>query len=488
MRKLIFISAFLFISLFANAHSGKARFHAIIDTDGAADDLRAICMLLGNREVEVLAITTSEGALTSPAAALKTTALLHHFYHEGIPVGTGRPLNIKAPAWRQQSEQINWGDTVGIAVAKQSARDLIIRTLEDEEEKVVFICLGALTNLSDVLNAKPQLKERIDRVIWYNNSAKPLNGTNYDADRTSAGKVLASGVKVEIISANEKLPLVIDDTYVNMVAGVDNGYAKKIAETHSNGVLKQVVTAKHMKAWDDLAVVYLFAPELFTVTNTGKSVTAYTLTTTDAIAQAKNTIVQVLTGKPDSETRVFFGFPETPELYAADVAPAVKDIVARHGRSEWRAGVLTNELHGHLGIYAIIGVKMGIRAREYFNIGVDDIVVVSYAGSTPPISCMNDGLQVSTGATIGHGLISVAAGEAVRPEATFSFKGKTIRLKLKPAYAQQIRRNVEEGIRLHGNLTEPYWQHIRELAIRYWLEFDRHEMFEMTVAEPQTGI
>ena len=32
------------------AHSGKARFHVIIDTDGAPDDLRALVMLLGNRE------------------------------------------------------------------------------------------------------------------------------------------------------------------------------------------------------------------------------------------------------------------------------------------------------------------------------------------------------------------------------------------------------------------------------------------------------
>jgi pyrimidine-specific ribonucleoside hydrolase len=166
-------------------------------------------------------------------------------------------------------------------------------------------------------------------------------------------------------------------------------------------------------------------------------------------------------------------------LFAPDIAPLVKDIVTRHGHSEWRAGALANELHGHLGIYAIVGVKMGIRAREYFNIGVDDVVVTSYAGQHPPVSCMNDGLQVSTGGTIGHGLLTVVTGEPVRPEASFSFKGKTLRMKLKPAYAQQIRKDVEEGIRLHGNLTEPYWQYVRELALGYWLEFDRREMFEM---------
>ena len=44
----VILSAFLAP---CHAHSGKARFHAVVDTDGAADDLRTLCMLLGNREV-----------------------------------------------------------------------------------------------------------------------------------------------------------------------------------------------------------------------------------------------------------------------------------------------------------------------------------------------------------------------------------------------------------------------------------------------------
>ena len=137
-------------------------------------------------------------------------------------------------------------------------------------------------------------------------------------------------------------------------------------------------------------------------------------------------------------------------------------------------------MHGHLGIYATIGVKMGIRAREYFNIGVDDIRVVTRAGNRPPVSCMNDGLQVGTGASLGHGLIVVDTCAPPRPEARFTFKDKSIRLALKPAYAERIRRDVQRGIALHGDLTEPYWQYIRELALKYWCEFDRHEIFDLT--------
>jgi pyrimidine-specific ribonucleoside hydrolase len=480
MRRLLFVGiCWLTGCLFAAAHSGKARFHVLIDTDGAADDLRAICMLLGNREVEVLSVTTSEGALTPSVAARKVTALLRHFHHEGIPVGTGRPLNLPPPAWRPHSEEALWGDTAHLTVSRQKAADLLIHTIENEDERVTFLCLGTLTNLRDALDERPELKKRIEQVIWYSSSAQPLQGANYDADPVSADRVLASGIPVRIVSAAGQYPLPIDAQYLEMISGIAQEYARQIVRTHSAGAFRPAVASGHMQAWDDWTVVYLFAPELFDSVAVAPAVTAHRPADARSIARARETIVRILTGKPDSESRVFYGFPEDPGLYAEDVAPAVRDILARHGQSEWRAGVLTNELHGHLGIYAIIGVKMGIRAREYFNIGVDDIEVTSYAGSRPPVSCLNDGLQVSTGATLGHGLIRVSPEQNIRPEATFTFKDKTLRLRLKPAYAQQIRRDVEDGIRLYGDLTEAYWTYIRTLAVRYWQMFDRHEIFEM---------
>lgn len=46
-------------------------------------------------------------------------------------------------------------------------------------------------------------------------------------------------------------------------------------------------------------------------------------------------------------------------------------------------------------------------APKYFGIRVE-----SYAGDLPPVSCMNDGLQLATGCTFGKGNIrNVGAGE-----------------------------------------------------------------------------
>lgn len=464
----------------AHAHSGKARFHMIIDTDCAADDLRTLCMLLGNREVEVLAVTTSEGALPPRESARRVAALLDAFHHQGIPVGEGRSTDAPAPAWRTRSERIEWGDTAAARRPFPSACDLLTETIESESERVVIVALGALTNIDDAITATPALAERIERVIWYNDSADPLSGANYDADRQAAENMLASGVEMVVVSADPARPITITPRLIDSVAAISTSYARKIADTHRSAPLAEAVAEGHLKAWDDLAAVYLFAPELFESSAVNDAVTHCRLGSgTEPAAEAQ--IVAILRGKPDTESRVFYGFPVRHDAYAQDVIPIIDEAIDRHGPSEWRAAVLTNELHGHLGIYATIGVKMGIRAREYFNIGVDDIEVVTFAGSTPPVSCMNDGVQVGTGASVGHGLIIVAPTDHPRPEATFTFKDKTIRLALKPEYARRIRDDVKRGIELYGDLTEPYWLYVRELALKYWLEFDRHEIFDLTV-------
>jgi pyrimidine-specific ribonucleoside hydrolase len=90
---------------------------------------------------------------------------------------------------------------------------------------------------------------------------------------------------------------------------------------------------------------------------------------------------------------------------------------------------------------------------------------------------MNDGLQVSTGATLGHGLIRVWEQSGNAPAAAFSFRNRWIEVRLKEAYQDQIRLDIEKAIHQFGNLTTDYWQRIRELAIRYWLEWDRYELF-----------
>ena len=169
-------------------------------------------------------------------------------------------------------------------------------------------------------------------------------------------------------------------------------------------------------------------------------------------------------------------FPLHPTLYADDVARILTPTVERFGEQEWQTIVQTNELHGHLGIYSTIGAKMGLYAREILP--SHHLHITSYAGERPPLSCMNDGLQVSTRSTLGHGLIH-AVSSAPRPEARFEANGRSITLRLKPLYAQRIENDIVQGVKKWGTVSPCYWKYVRELALRYWLELDRTKIFEV---------
>lgn len=481
-HSLLLLGAILLLTLQVFAHSGKPRMYAIIDTDCAADDLRAICMLLGDHDIEILAITTSEGALTPEQGYQKVKALLNEFHHQGIPVAAGRPVAAPAPQWREIARQVHWGDPVALPSSSLTAGELITQTIEHEKKPITLICLGALTNISDVLATKPQLKEKIDRLVWYNSGAQPLGNANYETDPQAAQQVMNSGVKMTFVSSTNPASAPIDKQFLTELSRLKaSRYAQKVAESHATPPLRELVRDEHLRIWDELTVLALSSPQLFDKDSLAPHIEWYHIDTPQKILPIEQQLLAIYQGPENVEGKVFYHFPLEEGYYIRDIMPIIGRAVQRYGLSEFRAAVLTNELHGHLGIFATVGVKMGIRAREYFDIGVDDMQVTTYAGSQPPVSCLNDGLQVSTGGTLGHGLITVVGEKPAdcRPEATFVFKDKKVTLRLKPEYEHRVREDLRKGVETYGADTKANWQYVRDLAVKYWLDWDRHEIFDI---------
>jgi pyrimidine-specific ribonucleoside hydrolase len=190
---------------------------------------------------------------------------------------------------------------------------------------------------------------------------------------------------------------------------------------------------------------------------------------------------KILSGETINQNQVLSIFPMDTTFYFADVQPFQMATLAKFGREEWMSNVMANELHRHLGVYAVIGVKMGVRAKEYFGAGIDEMSVVSYAGLTPPFSCLNDGIQVSTGATLGHGLIRVASDTLLLPQADFTYMNRRIRLSLKPEFRIKVESEIRELSKIYGLDSNIYWELVRRAAIRYWTILDRQDIFTIQV-------
>jgi pyrimidine-specific ribonucleoside hydrolase len=105
---------------------------------------------------------------------------------------------------------------------------------------------------------------------------------------------------------------------------------------------------------------------------------------------------------------------------------------------------------------------------------------VSFAGSSPPLSCMNDGLQVSTGASLGRGTIKIADG-GLKPEAVFVHGSEKVTLKIKEEVLDKIKADIQRAVKTYGGLNPEYFTHIRQLSMDYWRDLDRKEIFDESI-------
>ncbi len=480
--KRIFIVISLFFILFQGyAHSGKARYHAIVDTDGAPDDLRSIAMLLATPNVEVIAITTGDGCLHPESAYRKVRAFLDDFGHQGVPVAAGKSYIVSPPKYRKFTTEISWGEKgKQFSIPELSAVELIIKAINEEDEPVTFIGMGTLTNLAQAIDMDNKIVQQMEQVVWYCDEVNPPAGLNFELDKDAVEKINQLNGKFKVISGNSQVAISPD--FIKTLASLNSVYAKKTASIHQQAEITKKNNNKHLKIRNELLVLFLEKPALF------KTVSSNYFKTDSVFIHSENNkvqdaIIDVFQSDIEDKSIVFKRFPVDTTLYRDDVAQIAQQVIEKHGLKEWRIGILTNEFHEHLGIYSIVGAKMGLRAREYFNVGLDEMLIKSYAGTNPPRSCLNDGLQVSTGATLGHGTISLSASKNIAPKADFTFKTTTITLSLKDEYYQQIRKDIQKGIALHGKLTPPYWQFVRELALSYWVNWDRFEIFNIEVKE-----
>jgi pyrimidine-specific ribonucleoside hydrolase len=468
----IIFCLFIFLQNQLFAHSGKPKYHIIIDTDGAIDDLRAISMLLAGNDIRVLAITCSQGTLKPNSCYEKVNSLLATYYHNGIPVGKSESINYPLPVWNNFAEQIKWGTIENLPKSENSI-DLLNSTVKDYPFKITLIALGSMKTYADWLKLAPENTQKIERIIWYND-VHVEQGFNYLIDTASYNFILKSNIPIEIVSDNRN-DLICNDEYLSYLKNNNSIYAQQIFNVHQQPSVLEKVVQNHLQLWDDLLPLYLTLPMLFNA-NKVNNITSVSIIKSIPTGTVYDCISKLLKSGTSVNNRVFVTFPTDTALYKQEYAKILKSTIEKYGEIEWKAITMTNEIHGHTGIYSIIGAKMGVRACEYFNVGVNNLKVTTFVGSTPPYSCLNDGIQISTGATIGQGLITVSDSTLPIPTVIFEFNNQKIKVSLSPKISEQMQNDIEIGIKNFG-MTNEYWNYIERLSIKYWTDFDRHNLF-----------
>jgi inosine-uridine nucleoside N-ribohydrolase/formylmethanofuran dehydrogenase subunit E len=480
MRK-IFILIILFFNqiIWSQPLPVKLKHTIIIDTDCAIDDMRAISLLLSRPEITIKAILLSDGSLSPSEGAGKINSLLKKFNLDNIPVACGNLLKGVNPPWREFNRQISWGDESDNNFTGLNAVDCFAENLKNANEKVILVCLGPLTNIGQLITKDPSLVSKIERIIWYNDSVKPLNGFNYECDKVSAELVFNSKIRIDVIANLNKDNTFFDSSMLDVCRQSKTRCATVLKNVFSQPLVIEKMRQNHFRLCDDLVALYLTNPELFDINTITDKVNVRYNKDYD-VAGIRQAMSDMINGTYFSERNIVFNrFPVQHEMFNYDVRPIVDSAIARYGYDEWKANVMTDEFHGHLGVFSIVGAKMGIKARELFGVGADMLEVTTYAGTDPPYSCLNDGLQVSTGATLGMGTIHLAKQSKPKPSAVFTCKNRSFRISLKKEYLDQVDADIKEGIMKFGLMDDGYWKLIRRNALKYWLEWDRNKIFDV---------
>ena len=448
MRKIfILISILLFSQTFwAQPLPVKLKHTIIIDTDCAIDDMRAISLLLSRPEITIKAILLSDGSLSPNEGAVKINSLLGEFNIGNIQVACGDSLKGVNPPWREFNRQISWGKESDNQVKGLNAVDCLMEKLKNANEKVILVCLGPLTNIAQMITKDASLEAKIERIIWYNESVKPLQGFNYECDKVSADLVFKSKIRIDAIANLNKDNSFFDSSMYAVCEKSNNRLATVLKNVFSQPLVNEKLQQNHFKLCDDLVVLYLTNPELFDININTEEVNVRYNKDYD-VPEVRQAMTDMIKGTYFSERNIVFNrFPIQHEMFNYDIRPIIDSAIARYGYDEWKANVMTDEFHGHLGVFSIVGAKMGIKARELFGVGADVIEVTTFAGTKPPYSCLNDGIQVSTGATLGMGTIHLASRSKARPSAIFTYKNRSIRITLKKEYLEQVDADIKEGI------------------------------------------
>ena len=466
---LIFV-LLLIISNLAYSHPWKPKHFVIIDTDGGLDDFRAINLMLASPDIRVLAITTSDGVLDARTIYYKLKAFLKDNYHDGILAGanlegTGTKMDCKA------AKLFKWGKDENELEGIPSHLEIIQEVIKHSREKITFVNLGSMNSFNSAYKILRGLPMQVKEVLWASNYNMLNESFNYKGDTTAWQSFTEVNPHIKLINGTIKDFDLKNFTYPDN--GIKNIYANNFIRSFNK------TDSPYAKAcYDETLVLYLHYPEYFEKDSVNEQILSFNVKTK---LDYNILLINILNGNTINQNQVFSHFPMDSSYYSADIKLMMPEALKKYGKPEWVATVMANEMHRHLGTYAVIGTKMGMRAREYFGAGVDEMQIVSWAGSTPPFSCMNDGLQISTGATLGHGLITIKADSLKLPRAEFQYMGRKISISLKEEYRKRIESEIKTLVQVYGLDNSLYWDILRKFALDYWRFWDRHEIFEIQV-------
>lgn len=209
----------------------------LFDHDGGIDDLLSLMLLLTMENIDLIGVTITPADCFLEDATLSTLKILKLFNRTGIPVAKGDLYGVNPfhYDWRAQPKVAN---ALPLMLATpfdtsplkpQSAQTFIADTLRQSNQPVTCLMTGPCSNLVAALTQEPQLKNKVDEVIWMGGAVNTKgnvamhnhNGSaewNVYWDPFAAQKLFAMGLNIKLIALDATDCLPIDLPFLEALA------------------------------------------------------------------------------------------------------------------------------------------------------------------------------------------------------------------------------------------------------------------------------
>jgi inosine-uridine nucleoside N-ribohydrolase len=261
---------------------GVQAIRVMIDTDPGIDDVAAILMGLGSRELRVEALTTVFGNASITQSTVNALRLLEAAGRTDIPVyqGVGKCYNFTEPTY---SAQVHGSDGFGdvawpLPTTPPQRRHAVLEFIErvlSAPGEITVLALGRLTNLALAISLEPQVATALRGLIVMGGAITvpgnitPVASANLWGDPEAADVVYRSGAKIVQIGLDVCDQVEISAVQQQRVWQADTAATRLLqvltprlqASYRQRGLLRH---ADGVRYNDVPAMAYVIDPSLFT--------------------------------------------------------------------------------------------------------------------------------------------------------------------------------------------------------------------------------
>lgn len=245
-----------------------------IDTDPGNDDMMAVLLLAQNPLVEILGVSTVFGNASLEKVTRNAKFILNLANRNDIPLFAG----AERPLVRNQICADIHGESGldGVTLVEEEpvivgeAQEAMIKAIENAEEPITILALGPLTNIATLFTARPDLVNRIRRLVIMGGAiAVPGNKNrvaefNVFCDPEAAEIVFNTVIPKTLIPLDPCTNVVLTD---QDIASLPDGTVGSTLKRALKPYIENICTFEGVQGalmYDPIAAYFLLNPSAFT--------------------------------------------------------------------------------------------------------------------------------------------------------------------------------------------------------------------------------